>query len=481
MEVTGMATSEPTAKAPELCTLGALELARRIRDGEVSSRQVVEAHLARIEELNGRVRALRLVLADSALQAADEVDARRTAGEEIGPLGGVPVTVKENVDPAGTPTTAGTLPLAEAVPPRDAPSVAGLRAAGAIPIGRSNMPDLGLRWHTDSAIHGPTDNPWAPGLTAGGSSGGEAAALATGMSPLGVGNDLGGSLRWPAQCCGIASLKPSFGRVALASSLEFPEPPLSFQLMAVNGPMARRVADLRTGVEAISVPSPRDPWQTASAPSGPPLPRAVTLVTDPMGQGVDPDIAAGVAAAAEALADAGYSVQEGEPPELEELNALFRTLVLGDVERTLDEIAGVASEEALSFLRKSLAGHPPPDAAGWAEAWRDRLRIARAWSEFQGDRPLILGPVAAEPPFPAGADLTDQYPSERNFRMMRLVVPVNVLGLPAAVVPVGVASGLPQVVQLIGPRFREDLCLDAAEAIEDRRGTITPIDPVDAG
>jgi amidase len=141
----------------------------------------------------------------------------------------------------------------------------------------------------------------------------------------------------------------------------------------------------------------------------------------------------------------------------------------------------VASEEALSFLRKSLAGHPPPDAAGWAEAWRDRLRIARAWSEFQGDRPLILGPVAAEPPFPAGADLTDQYPSERNFRMMRLVVPVNVLGLPAAVVPVGVASGLPQVVQLIGPRFREDLCLDAAEAIEDRRGTITPIDPVDAG
>jgi amidase len=155
--------------------------------------------------------------------------------------------------------------------------------------------------------------------------------------------------------------------------------------------------------------------------------------------------------------------------------------VLGDVERTLDEIGGVASEDAMAFLHKSLAAHPPPDGAGWAAAWRDRLRVARAWSEFQGTRPLILGPISTEPPFPAGADLTDDYPSERNFRMMRLVLPVNVLGLPAAAVPVGVASGLPQVVQIIGPRFREDLCLDAAMAIEQRLGTITPIDPVGPG
>jgi amidase len=473
-----VATSERTATAPELCSIGALELARRIRGGEASSREAVEAHLARIEELNGGLRALRLVLADAARRAADEVDARRAAGEEIGPLGGVPVTVKENVDLAGTPTTAGTVPLAEAVAPRDAPSVAGLRAAGAIPIARSNMPDLGLRWHTDSAIHGSTVNPWAADLTAGGSSGGEAAALSTGMSPLGVGNDLGGSLRWPAQCCGIASLKPSFGRVALASSLDFPEPSLSFQLMAVNGPMARRVADLRAGLEALTVPSPRDPWQTPAPLGGPPLPKAVAVVTDPLGLGVDPDIAAGVTAAAEALADAGYSVHEDEPPALEEANALFRALVLGDVERTLGEIEEVASEDAMAFLRKGLAAYPPPDGAGWAEAWRDRLRVARAWSGFQATRPLILGPISTEPPFPAGADLTDDYPGERNFRMMRLVVPVNLLGLPAAAVPVGVASGLPQAVQIIGPRFREDVCLDAAEAIEQRLGTITPIDPV---
>ena len=473
-----MATSARTATTPELCAVGALELARRIREGEASSREVVEAHLARIEELNGRLRALRLVLADGALRAADEVDARRAAGEQIGPLGGVPMTVKENLDLAGTPTTAGTLALAEAVAPRDAPSVAGLRAAGAIPIGRSNMPDLGLRWHTDSAIHGATINPWAPELTAGGSSGGEAAALATGMSPLGVGNDLGGSLRWPAQCCGIASLKPSFGRVASASSLDFPEPSLTIQLMAVHGPMARRVADLRAGLEAMSVPSPRDPWHTPAPPGGPPTPREVTVVADPRGQGVDSDIAAGVSAAAEALVDAGYSVREGEPPQLEEANRLFRALVLGDVERTLDEIAPVASEDAIAFLRKGLAAHPPPDGAGWAQAWRDRLGVARAWSEFQAARPLILGPIATEPPFPAGADLTDDYPSERDFRMMRMVVPVNMLGLPAAAVPVGVAGGLPQAVQVIGPRFREDLCLEAAEAIEQRLGTIAPIDPV---
>src|SRR5436309_11412893 len=142
--------------APELCSVGALELAAKLRAGEVSSREVLEAHLARIENVNPALNALRLVLADEALSAADEADRRRATGEELGPLGGVPVTVKENLDVAGTPTTMGLNALAGAIAPEDAPAVAGLRAAGAIPVGRSNLPDMGLRLHTHSEIAGAT-------------------------------------------------------------------------------------------------------------------------------------------------------------------------------------------------------------------------------------------------------------------------------------------------------------------------------------
>src|SRR5205823_3773465 len=160
-------------------------------------------------------------------------------------------TVKENIDLAGTATTWGLAALAGAEAPIDAPQVANLRQAGAIPIGRSNLPDFALRWHTDNGLHGATINPFDRSLTPGGSSGGEAVALATGMTPLGLGNDLGGSLRWPAQCCGICSLKPTFGRIPHASDLEPADAPISIQLMAVQGPMARRVADLRLALRVM--------------------------------------------------------------------------------------------------------------------------------------------------------------------------------------------------------------------------------------
>src|SRR6185437_6544798 len=187
-----------------------------IRDREVSSREVIQAHLDRIEAVNPGVNAIVRLLPDEALAAADVADGQLTGaatGAPLGSLHGVPFTVKENIDLAGTATTQAVPALAEAVAPIDAPQVERMRAAGAIPIGRTNLPDFGLRVHTDSALHGLTRNPWHPERSSGGSSGGEAAAIATGMSPLGLGNDLGGSLRNPAHCCGIASIKPSLGSV----------------------------------------------------------------------------------------------------------------------------------------------------------------------------------------------------------------------------------------------------------------------------
>ena len=204
--------------AEALWRWSASELAVAIRNRDCSSEEVVRAHLERIDAVNPRVNAVTMILAEEALNAARRADEQVASGAEPGPLHGVPFTVKENVDVVGTPTTSGVVMLGASMPQRDAPVVAHLRAAGAIPIGRTNLPEFGLRYHTDNDLHGATRNPWDESRTPGGSSGGEAAAIATGMSPFGVGNDMAGSLRYPAQCCGIASFRPGFGRVSRVRS-----------------------------------------------------------------------------------------------------------------------------------------------------------------------------------------------------------------------------------------------------------------------
>src|SRR5689334_17194433 len=269
----------------ELWRKGAVELAALIRDREVSSREVVQAHLDRIEAVNPALNAIVRLLPDQALAAADAADRAVADGTTLGPLHGVPCTVKENIDLAGTPTTQAIPALAEAVALIDAPQVERLRAAGAIPVGRTNLPDFGLRVHTDSWLHGLTRNPWDAARTPGGSSGGEAVALATGMSPLGLGNDLGGSLRLPSQMCATVALRPTMGRVADAAVTEPSVPPVSLQVMNCQGPMARHAEDLRVALEIIAAPDARDPrW--VPAPLGGAAPGTavrVAVVRDPAG------------------------------------------------------------------------------------------------------------------------------------------------------------------------------------------------------
>jgi amidase len=184
-------------------------------------------------------------------------------------LHGVPFTVKGNIDFAGTPTTHGIKALAAAYPAMDAPVVARMRTAGAIPVGHTNLPDFAIGWHTDSELWGATVNPWDRSRTPGASSGGEAAALATGMTPLGLGNDTLGSLRWPAQCCGVTVLKPTIGRIPHATTVDPVDMPISNQLLGVNGPMARRVADLRAALAVTAGPTWHDPWTVPAPLRGP--------------------------------------------------------------------------------------------------------------------------------------------------------------------------------------------------------------------
>jgi amidase len=460
----------------------ALELAHLIAQREVSSAEVVDAHLARIDAVNPGLNAIVRVLGDEARATARAADQQLARGEALGPFHGVPITVKENIDMAGLPTTWGVKALANALVPLDAPVVQRMRAAGAIPIGRTNLPDMALRVHTDSSLHGATLNPWNRARTPGGSSGGEAVALATGMSPLGLGNDIGGSLRNPANACGITSIRPSMGRVPDAGFVPGEDRLLAVQLMNVNGPMARRVADVRAALQVLSGAHPRDPWSVSapwrSAQAKGPL--RVAVVAEPPGGRTDARVAAAVRRAAAALADAGYQLVEACPPRYEEAIATWSQFIIGDFAAVLPQLMPLMGASGAAFLSMMQAAVPPfANAAAMSQLFMQRDGIARAWSTFMAEHALLLSPTWSQLPFEAGFDAASPAGAAATAEMMRPVVPANLLGLPSACVPADrdEASGLPIGVLLTGARFDDDLCLDAAEAIEQRLALATPIDP----
>ena len=461
----------------------ATELARLIADRKVSSVEVVEAHLHRIEAVNPKVNAIVRVLADEARAGAALADQAVARGDRLGPLHGVPFTVKENIDVAGLPTTWGVPALSGAVVPMDAPVVQRMREAGAIPIGRTNLPDMGLRVTTDSSLHGITRNPWNPLRTTAGSSGGEAAALATGMSPIGLGNDLGGSLRNPANACGIASIRPSAGRLPDAGFVPREDYLMAVQLMNVQGPMARRIDDVRLGLQVLMGAHPRDPWSFTAPLNGPAPngPIRVAVVTAPPGGTCDPTVSATVRRAADALANAGYEVVDACPPRYEEVAATWARLLMGDFASVLDQLMPLMGEGGKTFLATANAAVAPlTSTTDMSQLLALRHGLGRAWSQFMAEHPLVLTPTWTQIPFEQGFDAATAQGAAATVEMIRPVVAANLLGLPSACVPAGrdTATGMPIGVLLTGQRLREDLCLDAAEVIEAQSGLATPIDPV---
>lgn len=464
----------------ELWRRTAGELAGMIARGDVSSAEVVEAHLGRIAEVNPRLNAVVRVLADEARAGAAEADRQIKAGAPLGRLHGVPITVKENIDMAGLPTTNG-LPAFAGIPaPVDAPVVERMRAAGAIPIGRTNLPDMGLRVHTHSTLHGLTRNPWGERLTAGGSSGGEGSALASGMSPLGLGNDIGGSLRNPAHACAIASIRPTAGLVPDAQTIPGADRSLSFQAMAVQGPMARRVSDVRLGLEILAGAHPRDPWSFDPPARRPAAPCRVALVAAPPGGTTHPAVEAATRRAADALTDAGYEVVEACPPRYAQVVEDWLTFLGTDLAAVMDQMRPIMGAEGLQFVDTAFTHSPPlRDAAALSHLMTARDGLARDWAVFMAEHPLLLTPTWSTPPFEHGFDVRDEASTLAVLSLMRPVVVANYLGLPSAAVPAGLdpATGAPIGVLVGGRRMADFACLDAAEVIEARLAPATPIDP----
>lgn len=459
---------------------GAGELAALIARREVSAREVVQAHLDRIDAVNGHLNAVVRRLDESALAAADAADRILSSGEStIGPLHGVPFTVKENIDVAGTPTTSGVHALAHAIAERDAPVVERMRAAGGIPIARTNLPDLGLRVHTNSSLHGLTRNPWHPDRTSGGSSGGEGSALASGMSPLGLGNDIGGSLRNPAHCCGVSSIKPSAGVVPWATDIPPTALGAASQLMLCEGVMARRVADVRRGFDIVRGAHRRDPFSVSAAlhdvPAGRPL--RIALSADFPGGATDPQIAAVVRSAAAALAARGHSVAEVDPPDVPATVEMWSAILNNDLAVMLPLLETVLGEQGRQFLEFGRQAFPQLDQAAMTYLHSQRFDLARQWSEWFDDYDVLLSPTWALPAFEHDFDVRGMAEALQVLETFRPVLFGNLFGSPAAVVPAGMAHGLPVGVQVSSWRYRDLQCLSVAEMIDEDLGLDTPIDP----
>lgn len=465
------------AKAP-IWQWSAVETAKAIRKGKVSSEEVTKAHIDRMKAVNPRLNAVVVDLSKDAIKAARAADKALARGREVGPLHGVPVTIKINIDVEGQANSNGVVAYKDNIAPGDAPVTANLKKAGAVILGLTNTPEFSMRAFTDNPLHGLTLNPWDETITCGGSSGGAGAATAAGIGCIAHGNDIGGSLRWPAYCNGVATIKPTQGRIPAfnPTMLKGEERGLMAQFMSSQGPLARTVADVRLGLEVMARRDMRDPWWVPAPLDGPKLkgPIKVAVAKIPKDMKADRQVVSLVRKAADHLADAGYDVREAEVPDLNGTWQLWCDLIMTELhvlqEKTMREVGGKDFVQTIDGFLKTAT---MLDAAGYMKAIAYRSRVLRNWLAFLEDYPVLLTPLSVVPTPPVNEDLKgDARIRELFWNDARFMSSINLLGLPAAVVPVGLVKGSPVGVQIIASRYREDICLDAAAAIEKKAGVL---------
>ncbi|WP_028166084.1 amidase family protein [Bradyrhizobium elkanii] len=459
----------------ELWRLSAADLAGLIKSKKVSAREAATAALARLDAVNPRLNAVVDHRPADVLAQADAIDAAIGRGEEVGALGGVPVTIKVNVDQEGFATTNGLTLQRDVIAKADNPVVENLRKAGAVLLGRTNCPAFSYRWFTTNLIHGDTKNPRDPNLTPGGSSGGAGSAVAAGIGHIAHGTDIAGSIRYPAYACGVHGLRPTMGRIP-AFNAALPERPIGPQISAVSGPLARTVGDLRIALAAMSARDVRDPWWMPVPLEGPSVPKRVAMCLDPDGLNPVAEVKAAVADAGKRLERAGWTVEEiTATPPLREAADLQTKLWLGDgYEAQLAAAEREGDPGALTCLRGNRAKVHPFDLS---KALTRRATLTREWLAFFEQYAVLLMPVSGELPFPDQLDCKDDASFARVWHAQLPQIAIPFMGLPGLVVSTGLVGRIPVGVQLVSGRYREDLCLAAGEAIEAGGTPSAVIDP----
>jgi len=463
--------------ATDLCFTSAVELAELIRRRSLSPVEVTRAVLERIERLNTRLGAYVMVHAERALDEARAAERAVMAGEPLGPLHGVPVSIKDNLWSAGERTTYGSRLLAEFVAPEDAPSVVGLGAAGAIFVGRTNLPEFAWRGSTDNRLFGESRNPWDLTRTPGGSTGGGAAAVAAGLGPLALGSDGAGSIRIPASFCGLVGLKPTFGRVPMYPAAGGNE------LVAHVCPLARSVRDVALMMSAIARHDRRDPFALPDdgldylAACNEPLagargsaPVRIAWSANLGFAPVEPETREIAEAAARAFSEVGLTVEEASPD-------------LGDPSFILQTLYGGAQAGAHAARSPEQKAQMDPELVAYAEASASlsaveylravaaRQALVDALRRFFERFDLLLTPTVCLPAFPLGVVGPSEVAGRKVTHLgWTLCYPFNYSGQPAVSVPAGwTASGLPVGLQIVGRRLEDALVLRAAAAFEALR------------
>lgn len=449
--------------------LSATEIAGLIRNKRISATAIAKQALDRVEDVNGTVNAIVECRPDDMLAAAAQLDMRINAGEDVGPLGGVPVTIKVITDQTGYATTNGTRLQKDFIATQNSPVVDHIFNAGALMLGRTNTPAFSYRWFTDNQIHGATLNPHDHALTPGGSSGGAAAAVASGMGAIALGTDIAGSIRYPAYACGVHGLRPTSGRVP-AYNTTTPERPIGGQLMATTGPLARTVADLRLALDVMSAPSPRDPFWVPAPLQGPPAPRKVAVCVRPDGLNTAPEIIEHLHIAADKLRQAGWDVHTlNALPPLRDAVPVHITLWLGDnYQKQLDTAEREGDQGALTVLRGQAKIGQGMTLNSLSDALVLRATFMRQWRAFLADYPVVLMPVSAELPFDNNLDLQGEAAYQRVWEAQIPQIATPLMGLPGLSLYTGKIGTRPVGIQIVASHFREDLCLMAGEDIEQR-------------
>jgi amidase len=462
----------------ELWELSATALADLIRAKEISARDAAQAALARLDAVNPLINAVVDHRPEDVLRQADEIDRAIAQGEVFGPLAGVPVTVKVNADQAGFATTNGTILQKDLIAVEDGSVVQNLRRAGAVILGRTNTPAFSLRWFTSNLLHGETKNPHDPALTPGGSSGGAAAAVTTGIGHLAQGTDIAGSIRYPAYACGVHGLRPSLGRVPNYNP-SGPERGIGAQLTAVAGPIGRTIADLRLGLAVLSGADHRDVWWLPAPLEGPPKPRHAAFCLRPAGMDIAPEVETALLDAAHRLRRAGWNVEQVEDlPPLREAADLQAQLWLGaDYESWLDLATRDGDPGALAVLHGVKSMVKTFDAKTLDTILRRRATLTRQWQQLLENHPIILLPVSAELGFPDQLDRQGDAGFQRVWQAQLTQLALPFFGLPALAISTRFAGTTPVGVQILAGRFREDLCLDAGAAIEAFGAPPSPVTP----
>ena len=459
----------------ELWAQSATEIAALVRAGRVSAEEVTMVHLDRIARLNPELNAIVQEFPEEAMAEARAVDAKIARGEDAGPLAGVPVTIKVNVDQTGHATTNGLRLQKDQVASQDNPVVANLRKAGAVIVGRTNTPAFSMRWFTNNSLHGQTLNPRNRALTPGGSSGGAGAAVAAGLCAIAHGTDIAGSVRYPAYACGVQGLRPTLGRIPAWNS-SAPDRLIGAQIMAVSGPLARSIADVRLGLEAMSAGDYRDPWWSPVPLDMGAFPRRAAVCVAPEGMAVEDSVAQAVLQAAEALRAAGWQVDEVDTPPVRQAAEINAKLWMAESRAAAAVIAREDDPDANIVFARMTADSPEMDLAALMTALQDRVGVVREWLAFLETYPAVLCPVSGMLPFAQQSDVASQaeFDAIMEAQLMQRALPT--LGLPGLSVATGDVDGAPVGVQLIGSKFREDVLLTAGEVIEAACGV-----PVVAG